>query len=110
MTILKAIEEYHENGEYNEAIKKYQEDFNAPFTSIDDGTDKAVDDFEKIEDASSKASKAVKKHWLAAFDEVYSPPKDDAGAGALGDLLDDLADLGNLLIPPMLVFQKQQVV
>ena len=105
----KAIEEYQRKmDEYNEAIKKYQEDFNAPFTSIDDGTGKAVDDFEKIEDASSKASKAVKKHWLAAFDEVYSPPKDsDAGGlGGLGDLLDDMADLGKLLIPPMFSFPE----
>ena len=102
-----ALDEYQRKmDEYNEAIAKYQEEFNAPFDTIDDGADKAVSDFEKIEDASEKSSKAVKKHWLAAFDEVYSPPKDDAGAGALGDLLDDLADLGKLLIPPMFSFPE----
>lgn len=60
--------------EYNAAIEKYQQQFNAPYESIDDGADKAITDIEDVEEASKKAAKAVQNDWVAAFDEVYQVP------------------------------------
>ena len=90
--------------EYNAAVAKYQEDFNKPFTDIDDGSDAAKDAFGDVADASKKAAKSVKNDWTAAFDEVYTIPKDsDAGGGGkLDDLL--FPDLGASLIPPIIKF------
>ena len=78
-----ALKEYQQQmAEYNASIKKYQEDFNAPYTSVDDGVDKATDALEKLEDENAATAQAIKDTWLASFDEVYSPPEQsDSGAG-----------------------------
>lgn len=79
---------------YNAQIAKYEEDYNAPFTTIDDGSDKAVESLEDIAKASKKSAAAVKKDWIAAFDEVYSIPDNTSD---LDDVVDTLEDLGALL-------------
>lgn len=84
--------------EYNAAIEKYQQQFNAPYDAIDDGTDKAVEGIEEVEDASKKAAKAVKNDWVAAFDEVYNVPTPAGlGGGGAGTELPKMPDLGALL-------------
>lgn len=84
--------------EYNAAIEKYQQQFNAPYESIDDGADKAITDIEDVEEASKKAAKAVQNDWVAAFDEVYQVPdqNDTSGSGS-GVELPEMPDLGALL-------------
>lgn len=84
--------------EYNAAIEKYQQQFNAPYESIDDGADKAITDIEDVEEASKKAAKAVQNDWVAAFDEVYQVPdqNDTSGSGS-GAELPEMPDLGALL-------------
>ena len=83
--------------EYNAAIEKYQQQFNAPYETIDDGADKAVTDIEDVEEASKKAAKAVKNDWVAAFDEVYQvPDQNDTGSGT-GLELPEMPDLGAFL-------------
>lgn len=83
--------------EYNAAIEKYQQQFNAPYESIDDGADKAVTDIEDVEKASKKAAKAVQNDWVAAFDEVYQVPDQKDTSGGSGLELPEMPDLGALL-------------
>ena len=83
--------------EYNAAIEKYQQQFNAPYETIDDGADKAVTDIEDVEEASKKAAKAVQNDWVAAFDEVYQVPDQKDTSGGSGLELPEMPDLGALL-------------
>ena len=83
--------------EYNAAIEKYQQQFNAPYESIDDGADKAITDIEDVEEASKKAAKAVQHDWVAAFDEVYQVPDQKDTSGGSGLELPEMPDLGALL-------------
>lgn len=83
--------------EYNAAIEKYQQQFNAPYESIDDGADKAITDIEDVEEASKKAAKAVQNDWVAAFDEVYQVPDQKDTSGGSGLELPEMPDLGALL-------------
>ena len=83
--------------EYNAAIEKYQQQFNAPYETIDDGADKAITDIEDVEDASKKAAKAVQKDWVAAFDEVYQVPDQKDTSGGSGVELPEMPDLGAFL-------------
>lgn len=91
--------------DYNAKIAKYNESFEEPYASIDDGTDKAIDNLGEVADASGKAADKVKKDWLATFDEVYAPPKDSgAGGGGGSAALKALTDLGAGLIAPKFAF------
>lgn len=83
--------------EYNAAIEKYQQQFNAPYETIDDGADKAVTDIEDVEEASKKAAKAVQNDWVAAFDEVYQVPDQKDTSGGSGLELPEMPDLGAFL-------------
>lgn len=83
--------------EYNAAIEKYQQQFNAPYESIDDGADKAITDIEDVEEASKKAAKAVQNDWVAAFDEVYQVPDQKDTSGGSGTELPEMPDLGAFL-------------
>lgn len=90
--------------EYNEAIARHQEEFNAPFSSIDEGSDKAIDAIDAVEKKSKKSAKAVKSHWLAAFDEVFAPPEETPDDGGTAALEDTLGDLAGLLSAPIFKF------
>ena len=98
-----AFREYEaEYAKYQAAIEKYQADFNAPFEEIDDGSQDAVDGLEDISKESKKAAKSVKNDWLAAFDEVYTIPKDIAGS--MKNVVPP--DFGLSVIPPTFRFPK----
>ena len=97
--------------EYNEKIAKYQESFETPYSTIDDGSTKAVDGLEAVAAASKKASKSVKSDWLAAFDEVFAIPdlsgNDDGGPDSGAPVL---PDLGASLIPPYFNFPDMDAI
>lgn len=98
-----AMEDYNAKmEEYNKKIAQYTEDFNKPFTAIDDGASKAQDALEETEKKSKKAAKSIKDSWLATFDEVFAIPKDNSAG--LDNLTADLADLGALLTAPIIKF------
>jgi len=52
-----------------------------------------IDSFSDVEDEATKAGKAVKDTFLAAFDEVYTIPEKTEAAG-IGDILGDF-DMGD---------------
>ena len=86
--------------EYNEAIKKYQESFNEPYTGMDDSVGNAIDNLDDLTKKSGSAAKQVEKDWVAAFDEVYRVPMPDdygGGGGAGAGKMPELPDLGELL-------------
>lgn len=85
--------------EYNDAIAKYQEQFNEPYTAIGEGTDKAIESYDDLKKASKSAAKSVQHDWVAAFDEVYQVPTFNDPAYGIGSAaeLPELPDLGKLI-------------
>lgn len=78
--------------EYNKRLDKYNETFNSPFSQI---AESGADAFAAVSDASKEASAAVKKDWVASFDEVFTMP-DNSTVDALSSLANTIgsASLG----------------
>lgn len=83
--------------EYNKKIEAYQDKYREDYSNMAGDKKKpnlTKDDDDDKDSSSSSAGGSKKSDWVAAFDEVYTVPKEDS-TGAYQDAV--LADLGELL-------------